>query len=249
MRPLVEVKNLTVGYRRIGSASRSIKTDLLRSNKHLARYGGRVKYAVSDVSFELPSDSILGIVGRNGAGKSTLIKTITGVLRPASGYCVTRGRVGALIELGGGFNSDLSAKENIIIHYVLNGFTRKYALDMTDSILEWADLMEEQNEPISTFSSGMMARFAFSTATSIKPEILILDEILGVGDINFQQKSMIRMNELIYSGAAVILISHDLNMIKKNSQQCLWLEDGKMMKHGPTESVIASYEAFMTNRD
>ena len=248
MIPLVEVRNLTVAYRRIGSASRSIKTDLLLSNKKIGRSENHQKIAITDVTFDLFPDSILGVIGRNGAGKSTLIKAISGVLRPTTGYCVTRGRVGALIELGGGFNSDLSAKENILIHYVLNGFTRKLALDRAEEILDWAELKEVENEPISTFSSGMLARFAFSTATSIKPQILILDEILGVGDLNFQEKSMQRMSELMHSGAGVILISHDLNMIREKSKQCLWLESGRVMKLGETNSVVDSYKEFMTNR-
>ena len=244
----VKVTDLTVAYRKINSASRSLKTELLRSNKKIKRRADLQKIVLVDFSMEASSNKIVGVIGRNGAGKSSLIKAIAGVIRPTKGRVVVSGRVGALIELGGGFHPDLTARENIRIHFVLHGFSQTDAKLKETEIMEWADLEEVIDEPISTYSSGMLARFAFSVYTSIIPDVLILDEIMGVGDASFVEKSKKRMDRLIQSGAAVIIVSHDLNFLLERADEVIWIEDGRLKSKGHPAKVVAEYLEFMKHK-
>jgi ABC-2 type transport system ATP-binding protein len=249
MKPLVEVQDLSIGYRQLGVATRNLKTELLRSSKKLMLGKSHVKVAVSNVSFTLSEDEILGVIGRNGAGKSSLVKALSGVIKPMYGHCITRGRVSSLIELGGAFNHDLNAFQNIRMFYLLNGLDKKIAADVTDEILHWAELSEVRNDPLFSYSSGMLARFAFSVATSIKPKVLILDEILSVGDVNFADKSRRRILDLIGSGSATVLVSHDLNLLQEMCSKILWLEKGTPVFLGNPGDAINNYRKFMMERE
>ena len=242
----VEISNLTVGYRKYSSASKNLKTDLLLSPKKLFEKQ-LVKFALKDVNLELKSGEILGLIGRNGAGKSTLVKAISGILLPHEGYVVTHGRVGALIELTGGFNMDLTLQENVVMHYVMNGFSKKIAKGKVNEIVEWAGLDDYLHEPLHSLSSGMVARFAFSTQTSITPDILILDEILSVGDAEFQTKSRLKILDLIRQGSIVIIVSHSIQDLQALTKRTIWLENGSIKQDGLTENVCAAYlNSFMT---
>jgi ABC-type polysaccharide/polyol phosphate transport system ATPase subunit len=242
----IEVSNLTVSYRKYSSASKSFKTDLLVSPDKL--FGKKLlNTALKNISFKVNEGEIVGIVGRNGAGKSTLVKAITGILRPQSGHVVVDGKVGALIELTGGFNMDLTLRENIEMHYVFNGLSKKVSRENTPEILNWSGLELYKDQTLHSLSSGMVARFAFATQTSITPDILILDEILSVGDAEFQIKSRLRIGDLIERGSIVIVVSHAIEDIKILCTRVIWLENGSIIQDGPTLEVCHDYLSSYEN--
>jgi ABC-2 type transport system ATP-binding protein len=236
----IEVSNLNVSYRKYSSASKSFKTDLLLSSDKLFTRK-LVNHALRDVSFRVNEGEILGIVGRNGAGKSTLVKTLAGILRPQAGHVVVSGQVGALIELAGGFNMDLTLLENIEMHYVFNGISKRNARRNVPEILSWSGLEQYKDQTLHSLSSGMIGRFAFATQTSITPNILILDEILSVGDEEFQVKSRIRIGDLINNGSIVIVVSHAIEDVKNICSRVIWLESGQIKKDGEAREVCDEY--------
>ena len=199
-------------------------------------------YALSDVSFTVPRGEVLGIVGRNGSGKSTLLKVISGIYKPTSGKVVTAGRVAPMLELGSGFDQELSGRENIFLNGAILGFTEKYLQEKYDEILAFSELGDFINMPLKTYSSGMMMRLAFSVATMIEPEILIVDEILAVGDAAFQKKSFDRMMQIIRGGTTVLFVSHSLQQIRDLCSRVLWLDHGRDVDIGETERICGAYE-------
>lgn len=199
-------------------------------------------YALSDVSFTVPRGEVLGIVGRNGSGKSTLLKVISGIYKPTSGKVVTAGRVAPMLELGSGFDQELSGRENIFLNGAILGFTEKYLQEKYDEILAFSELGDFINMPLKTYSSGMMMRLAFSVATMIEPEILIVDEILAVGDAAFQKKSFDRMMQIIRGGTTVLFVSHSLQQIRDLCSRVLWLDHGRVVDIGETERICGAYE-------
>ena len=232
----VELNNVSIAYRHFESASRSLKFDLLRSS-----WGkNQSKKALSEIDLVLEEGQVLGIIGRNGAGKSTLAKAILGSIVPTSGWVRTEGVLTAMIELGSGLNMDLSAYDNVRLHSALYGVPEDVDV-RCERVCEWAGLQDNINDPLRTFSSGMMARFAFSLNTDLKPDILIIDEILSVGDIIFQEKSFERTKRLMSDGCTVLLISHDLTLIRSVSTKVLWLEQGKILALGEPGAVCDSY--------
>ena len=232
----VELNNVSIAYRHFESASRSLKFDLLRSS-----WGkNQSKKALSEIDLVLEEGQVLGIIGRNGAGKSTLAKAILGSIVPTNGWVRTEGVLTAMIELGSGLNMDLSAYDNVRLHSALYGITED-ADARCQRVCEWAGLQDNIDDPLRTFSSGMMARFAFSLNTDLKPDILIIDEILSVGDIIFQEKSFERTRRLMSDGCTVLLISHDLSLIRSVSTKVLWLEQGKIIALGEPDTVCDSY--------
>jgi ABC-type polysaccharide/polyol phosphate transport system ATPase subunit len=239
--PVIEINNLTVRYRQYESASRSIKLNLL-TNKHGSR---KTRAALEDISFDVYPGEVIGIIGRNGAGKSTLAKAIVGSVRPAAGWVRTRGLLTAMIELGAGLNQDMTPRENVALHSAI------YSYDLSDvdrravDICSWAGLSDYIDKPLRIFSSGMNARFAFSLNTDMNPDILILDEILSVGDFEFQAKSLERTKELMNGGTSVILVSHDMGSIKKFSSRVLWLDAGKIAGLAGADEIISKYENYL----
>lgn len=200
------------------------------------------KQVLKDISFELNEGDKLGIIGSNGAGKSTLLKVITGILEPSVGRVRTRGIIAPLIELGGGFNPDLSVIQNIIMYGVFLGFSRKDMREKIDEILEFAELQDYKHAPVKSLSSGMTARLGFSIATDVHPDILILDEILSVGDASFQEKSRKRIDELWNSTKiTILLVSHDLDSIQDSCTRVMWLDRGKLMDIGEPKQIIENY--------
>lgn len=236
--PNIEIENLTVKYRHYESASRSIKLNLLTSN-HAHK---RVKAALDDVSLCVYPGEVIGIIGRNGAGKSTLAKAIVGSVRPASGWVRTDGVLTAMIELGAGLNQDMTPRENVALHSAIYSYELSDVDRRAADICAWAGLTEYLDKPLRTFSSGMNARFAFSLNTDMKPDILILDEILSVGDFDFQSKSLERTKELMRGGTSVILVSHDMGSIKNFSSRVLWLDSGKVAGIGSASEIVPQYE-------
>lgn len=237
----VEVRDISVSYRRRSSSAKSIKTELLMSGKRISGKESAINRALQECSFDLYENEILGVIGRNGAGKSSLAKVVSGVIRPTEGYVRVHGRVGALIELGGAFNSEMSARENIVFYLVIQGFSRKFAESRVEEIMSWAELSGKEDEPIASFSSGMLARFSFATYTCFTPEVLIIDEVMGVGDAAFAAKSKIRIKSMLDSGAAVMLISHDTSLIESLCQRALWINGGKVRSIGLAQEVVSSY--------
>lgn len=198
--------------------------------------------ALDGVSFELEKGDVLGIIGLNGSGKSTLLKLIAGVLKPTKGEISTLGRIAPLIELGAGFDLELSARENIYLNGAVLGYSRKLVEEKFDEIIEFAELLEFVDVPVKNFSSGMIARLGFAIATIVAPDILIVDEVLSVGDFKFQEKSQKKIQDMIDSGTTVLFVSHSAEVVKKICKKGLFLEHGKVIEFGNVKKVIKTYE-------
>jgi ABC-type polysaccharide/polyol phosphate transport system ATPase subunit len=237
--PSVVVENLHFVYQIRNASAHSLKQAFINSVKGI-KSDIHVS-AINGINFELSSGDVLGIVGNNGAGKSTLLKLLAGIIPPSSGAVRVNGRVAPLIELGAGFNPELTGAENIVLFGVLLGNTRKVMEENVMIIAEWAGLTESINLPIRTYSTGMQSRLGFAVATFQENELLIIDEVLSVGDVEFQKKSMMRMDELISAGEVTILVSHDLNLVEAKSTKVLWLDRGKQVMFGNPKEVIDAY--------
>ncbi len=229
----VLISNATIGYRVYGSANKTFKLELLRRQN-----SDNYKEIFSNVSLRITQGESVGIIGKNGAGKSTLVKAIGGAIKPIAGKVQTWGKLNSLIELGIGLNMDLTAKENILLHSELYELPNK---GRVFRVLKWAGLEAMEDVPLRTFSSGMLARFNFAVSTDFQPDLLLLDEILSVGDKDFQEKSFHRTQELLASGATIILVSHDLDSIKRFCKRTIYLESGKIIADGPSNKVCEMY--------
>jgi ABC-2 type transport system ATP-binding protein len=203
-------------------------------------------WALKQVSFQVARGECFGIIGPNGAGKSTLLKVIARVLHPTSGRVRVWGRVCPLLELGAGFDPELTGRENIFLNGTILGFTRKDLEARQQRIIEYAGLQEFIDAPLRTYSSGMVARLGFAIVTDEKPDILIIDEILSVGDAEFQEKSGKRMSQFLHSGTTILLVSHSLKEIQKFCQRVIWLKQGRLQAEGPPERVIQQYQDFVS---
>ena len=198
-------------------------------------------WALRDISFTLEKGDSLGIVGLNGSGKSTLLKIVSGILKPTKGTVETCGSIAPLIELGAGFDANLSARENIYLNGAILGYSRSYMAERFDEIIEFAELQDFVDTAVKNYSSGMVARLGFAIATMNVPDILIIDEILAVGDYKFQEKSFARMQEMIASGATVVFVSHSIEQVQKICKKALWLEHGHMRMLDDAEAVCGEY--------
>ena len=193
------------------------------------------------ISFDIEKGDILGIVGRNGSGKSTLLKLITKIIYPDSGSIKINGKVSSLIELGAGFHPDMTGRENIYINASIYGLTKKEIDSKLDTIIKFSELEEFIDSPIRTYSSGMYMRLAFSVAINVEAEILLIDEILSVGDANFQAKCFRKMQELKNSGITIVIVSHDLHTMEKLCNKVIWIESGKIKRNGIPNEVLKEY--------
>ena len=204
-------------------------------------------WALKDISFEVAKGEVIGLIGSNGAGKSTMLKVVSGVMKPTEGKVTVNGVISPMIELGAGFDPELTARENIFLNGAILGYSRQFLESKFDEIVEFSELKDFLDVPVKNFSSGMNAKLAFSIATIVNPEILIVDEILSVGDIKFQQKSKNKMLEMIKGGTTVLYVSHSLDAIKELCDRVIWIEHGKMIKMGETEKICAEYYKSQTN--
>lgn len=202
-------------------------------------------WALQHISFQVEQGDVVGIIGCNGAGKSTLLKVISGIIKPTAGNVSIQGTVAPMLELGSGFDQELSGRENIYLNGAILGYSRKFIDSRFDEIWEFSELGEFIKAPIRTYSSGMLARLAFSIACIIEPEILIVDEILSVGDANFQEKSRKRMMELMGGGTTVFFVSHNIRQIQEMCSRVLWLEHGKVQGIGTPGQMIREYQRFL----
>ena len=199
-------------------------------------------WALTDVSFEVYKGESLGLIGVNGSGKSTLLKIIAGVLKPTLGKTSVQGRVAPLIELGAGFDFDLTAKENVFLNGALLGYSREFMKEHYEDIVEFSELGAFMDVPVKNFSSGMVSRLAFAIATIGTPDILIVDEVLSVGDYHFQQKCEARIDKMKQSGTTILFVSHSMEQVKKICNRVIWLERGKIKRSGNTEEVCEEYQ-------
>ncbi len=198
-------------------------------------------WALKDVSFHVAQGEVVGLIGSNGAGKSTLLKVVSGVMKPTKGKVTVRGVISPMIELGAGFDGNLTARENIFLNGAILGYSKKFLIDKFDEIVEFSELRDFLDVPVKNFSSGMVAKLAFSIATIVNPEILIVDEILSVGDIKFQEKSKKKMMELIKGGTTVLYVSHSLDSIRDLCTKVVWLDHGKIVEMGKTNKICDDY--------
>lgn len=239
MSTVVSLENVVVEYRRATTKSRSIKQATVEMLKGKRKY--QTFRALDGVSFEINSGEILAIIGRNGSGKSTLLKVISRVIPPTNGRIIVKGHVEPMIELGVGFNPELSGRENIMLNTAIHGRDPKIVKERIDDLISWAGLEEVVDLPLRTYSSGMVARLGFSVATDIKPDIVLVDEVLAVGDIDFMEKSRARMEKIMGEGSTVVLVSHDLETIRTLATRAIWMEHGKIRAEGKPEEVINKY--------
>jgi ABC-type polysaccharide/polyol phosphate transport system ATPase subunit len=236
---IIELNNVSMRFNMSKEKVDNIKEYIVRLVQ------GRIKitefWALKDVSFAIGRGHSLGIVGVNGSGKSTLLKVIAGVMKPTTGSVGVYGSVAPLIELGAGFDYELTARENIFLNGAILGYSRAEMNAKFDEIMDFSELQEFVDVPIKNFSSGMVARLGFAIATISRPDILIADEILGVGDYKFQLKCEQRMNDIISQGATIILVSHAIEQIEKMCTHTAWIHKGKLMAFGPTSEVAPQY--------
>jgi lipopolysaccharide transport system ATP-binding protein len=221
----------------------TLKTELVRwlKRQRALRDPGEHIEALKSVDLVIAPGQTVGVIGRNGSGKSTLLKLLTGIYGPTQGTVEVHGRVSALLDLGAGFHPDFTGRENILINGIILGMTRAQIKARMQAIIDFAELGEFIDEPVRTYSSGMFMRLAFSVATNVDPDILIIDEILAVGDEHFQKKSMQRMSEFKKVGRTIVLVTHDLGTVQRWCERAVWIDGGRVRGDGPPERVIAEY--------
>ncbi len=241
--PIIQAEDVSMTFRINTSRTNSLKEWFISKAKGKLRYENFA--ALDHVSFEVMPGEVVGILGRNGAGKSTLLKVISGIYRPTGGKVVTRGRIAPMLELGSGFDYELSGADNIYLNGAILGFDEKFLKARYDEIVAFAELGEFIAQPIKTYSSGMVMRLAFAVATLVEPEILIVDEILSVGDVAFQKKSHDRMMSMMQGGTTVLMVSHNMQQIRELCQRCIWLDHGAVRMDGPAPAVCDAYIAYL----
>lgn len=239
MPPVIEINNVSMRFNMAKEKVDNIKEWFIRKMNGTLRF--EEFYALTDVSLTVESGDVYGLVGLNGSGKSTLLKIISGVMKPTKGTCITRGVIAPLIELGAGFDMDLTARENIYLNGAVLGHTKKYMQQHFDEIVDFSELHNFLDVPLKNYSSGMVARIAFAIATVTKPDILIADEILSVGDFLFQQKCEQRMQQLMAGGTTVIFVSHDIGQVERLCKKVMWLRKGKVIMNGDNKTVCEAY--------
>lgn len=241
--PVVVLREATVRYRVPRERIRTFKEFAIR------RMQGRVQFedllALDCVSLEVKKGEVVGLIGANGAGKTTLLRLVARVMRPTSGRVIVRGRVAPLLAMGAGFHPELTGRENVYLNGALLGYTRHQIDECFEDIVDFAELRDFIEAPLRTYSSGMMARLGFSVATAVMPEVLIVDEVLSVGDIAFQEKSGARIKQFRDQGATILLVSHGMSNIKNMCDRAAWLSHGKIIEMGKADDVVEKFEKFM----
>lgn len=237
---MIKVNNVSVRYKLYYDRISSIKEYIISIIKNKIQY--EEFWALKNISFKIKKGEVYGILGRNGAGKSTLLKVISKILKPTTGSVHIDGSIAPLLELGSGFDFDLTGRENIYLNGAILGHSKKFLESKIDEIIEFSELGKFIDVPIRNYSSGMVVRLAFSIATIASPDVLIVDEILSVGDMHFQEKSRNRMLELINSGTTVLFVSHDTNQVREICNKAIWIENGEIKEIGNANDVCSQYE-------
>ena len=244
---ILEVKNVSIRYITGDFKDIGLKEYILRRIKH--NYHVTEFWADRDVSFTLERGEMLGIIGSNGAGKSTLLKAVSGIMEPTRGTIHREGSIAALLELGSGFDGDLTVKENTYLRGAMLGYTRQFMDDTYEQIIGFAELRDFEDRPFKQLSSGMKSRLAFSVACLVKPDILILDEVMSVGDGAFRKKSEAKMREIIGGGATTILVSHSLPQVREMCSKVLWLHKGRQIDFGDNvQEICDRYQSFLDGK-
>ena len=241
---IIKVDHVSMKFNLASEKFDSLKEYIIKSLKKQVSYNEF--WALKDVSFEVYRGESLGLIGLNGSGKSTMLKTIAGVLKPTKGSVSVFGTVAPLIELGAGFDFDLTARENIFLNGTILGHSMEYMRQHFDEIVEFAELENFLDAPIKNFSSGMRARLGFAVATVVDPDILIVDEVLAVGDYAFQQKCLKRMSEMLDGGTTLVFVSHSIDQVKKLCDHAVWINKGTIMQTGDVNTVCNAYMASQT---
>lgn len=240
---VIDVKNVTVQYTVSNFREIGLKEYLIKKVKREIKTEHFT--AVDNVSFSLEEGDFLGIIGTNGAGKSTLLKVISGIMKPAKGSVTVNGKIAALLELGSGFDGDLTLKENIYLRGAMLGYTKEFVTEKYKSILEYSELTEFENRAFKQLSSGMKSRLAFALSCLMEPKILILDEVLSVGDAAFRAKSEATMMNIIKNGCCTLFVSHSLPQVRRLCNKVLWLDKGKQIAFGDVNTVCDKYERYI----
>ena len=240
MEEIVKVEHVSMKFNLMEERVDTFKEYIVKLLKGALSYNEFI--ALDDVSFSINKGDILGIVGFNGAGKSTLLKILAGVLKPSSGKVKVNGTIAPLIEVGAGFDPELTARENIFLNGAILGHSRKFLESKVEEIIEFAELEKFIDVPIKNFSSGMYARLGFSIATIVRPDVLIVDEVLSVGDFRFQEKCEKRIASMIELGTTIIIVSHQIELIEKICTKILWLYGGKVRQFGDTKDICEEYK-------
>ena len=247
MKEILQVKNVSIKYITGDFKSIGLKEYVVRRLK--GDYHVKEFWANRNITFSLNEGDMLGIIGTNGAGKSTLLKAVSGIMRPSEGSITRHGTIAALLELGSGFDGDLTVKENAYLRGAMLGYTRRFMDETYEQIIDFAELKEFEDRPFKQLSSGMKSRLAFSIASLVKPDILILDEVLSVGDGAFRKKSEAKMKEIINSGATTILVSHSLNQVRSMCSKILWLHKGRQITFGSdVQKICDDYQTFLDGK-
>lgn len=245
---ILEVNNVSVRYITGDFKDIGLKEYVVRKLKR--DYHVQEFWADKDITFTLEKGDMLGIIGTNGAGKSTLLKAVSGIMEPTHGSVRREGTIAALLELASGFDGDLTVRENTYLRGAMLGYTRKFMDEMYEQIIVFAELKEFEDRPFKQLSSGMKSRLAFSIASLVQPDILILDEVLSVGDGAFRKKSEAKMREILSSGATSILVSHSLNQIRELCSKVLWLDHGRQIAFGgDVQAICDRYEDFLAGKE
>ena len=242
--PVIEVKNVTQRFRVIHERKDTVRELMTKLFQQKASYTNFE--AVKNVSFEVPAGQSLGIIGRNGSGKSTLLKIIAGVYQPTRGSVRVSGSLAPLIELGAGFHHELTGRENILINGLLMGYSKRQMLEREQRIIDFADIGEFIDAPVKQYSSGMYMRLAFAVATEVEPQILVVDEILAVGDSAFQEKCFERIRKFRETGKTILLVTHNMSDVEKHCERAILMEQGSLVIDGRPDEVIATYRATWT---
>ena len=247
MKPIVELDHVSMRFNLELEKTDTIKEYFMKLVRHQLKFDEF--YALRDVSFSIEKGESLALIGENGSGKSTILKIIAGVLRPSHGRIDVCGGVAPLIELGAGFDMDMTARENVFLNGAMLGYSRQQMERSFESIIDFAELRDFVNVPIKNFSSGMIARLGFAIATQVKEDILIVDEILSVGDVRFQKKCHERMNELMSGGTTLLFVSHNMDQIKQICNRAIWLDHGRIVRDGDVNSTCDAYLAALEKKN
>lgn len=237
--PIIEVENVTIRFNLANQKIDNLKEYFIKLAKRQLMF--KEFLAVKDVSFQIHKGEAWALIGSNGSGKSTMLKAISGIIKPYKGNIVVRGRIAPLIELGAGFDGNLTARENIFLNGCLLGHSEKYIAEHFQEIVDFSDLWNFLDSPIKNYSSGMRARLGFSIATMVRPDILIVDEVLAVGDYKFRQKCKQRMNQMLDNGTTLLFVSHSINEVKELCDHAIWLNKGEALMIGDVDTVCDAY--------
>jgi ABC-type polysaccharide/polyol phosphate transport system ATPase subunit len=238
---MISVKNVSMKFDLGIERDNSFKNKFVSMFKKKKKKKKEYFWALNDVSFDVKKGEVIGLIGSNGAGKSTMLKVVSGVMKPTKGKVEVHGTIAPMIELGAGFDAELTARENIYLNGAVLGYSESFLNSKFDEIVEFSELKDFLDVPIKNFSSGMVAKLAFSISTIVAPDILIVDEILSVGDIKFQEKSLNKMMELIKGGTTVLYVSHTLESIRELCDRVIWLDHGQVVKIGPSKQICDEY--------